>query len=139
LSSLARSFFAVSSISINQAKSALHFFQGVRLAAACPEIFKAISGNDYILNVLALRAIELPGMDQGPCLSVGQDILVLRSPMRVDPVPSVPSESVPALRTHLPLGARFTRLDQTVILFNQPERGVLNQLGWRNTCIPAPE
>ena len=53
--------------------------------------------------------------------------------MRVDPVPSVPSESVPALRTHLPLGARFTRLDQTVILFNQPERGVLNQLGWRNT------
>jgi hypothetical protein len=92
LSSLARSFFAESSNSINQAKLALHFFQGVRLAMTRSQFRKTSLGHDEIFDILTFSAVVLACLNQRPGYFVWQDFFVPGTPMSVDSIPTMASE-----------------------------------------------
>jgi hypothetical protein len=133
LSSFAISFFAPSSISINQAKLALHFFQGMRPAVAFPQFFEALFGNDEILGIFTIGTVISLRLNQRPGHFVWQDSFMLRTPMRVNSVPAIATESISALRTNPSNSFCLNRLGDRLIVFEQAERGVPYQAVGRNS------
>lgn len=127
LSSLARSFIAESSNSISQAKFALDFLQGMRLAATRSQFRKAPFGFENIFEIFSLRAVILSSLNQRPSQLVGQNMLVVLASMRVDPVPTISAESMPAFRTNLLEPTSLRRLSESRSVLDQPERRILHQ------------
>ena len=58
-------------------------------------------------------------------------MLMVRAPVRVNPIPASTTESVPTLRANLLRPVSFNRPGRSRIIVDQLERRILHQKSWR--------